>query len=74
MTGFEAELEMQTRRNLSNSPGLEFCGADFESCSESAGAVLILTEWDCFKDYDYRHITSLMGEKPAIYDFRCFMS
>jgi UDP-glucose 6-dehydrogenase len=51
---------------------MEFCGNNIERAVSGAKAILIMTEWDCFKEYDYRSICSLMTKK-TIYDFRCFM-
>jgi UDPglucose 6-dehydrogenase len=70
--GFEAELELQTTRNFTNSPDMEFCGNDTERCATGADAILVMTEWDCFKTYNYDAIAPLMRQK-TIYDFRCFM-
>ena len=51
---------------------MEFCGNDIERAVNGAKAILIMTEWDCFKEYDYRSLCVLMT-KRTIYDFRCFM-
>lgn len=51
---------------------MEFCAKDIERTVSGAKAILIMTEWDCFKEYDYRSLGSLMT-KRTIYDFRCFM-
>ena len=43
------------------------------SAAANCQAVLILTEWDEFKTYDYSKITSVMAQGDAqktIYDFR----
>jgi hypothetical protein len=42
-------MELQTKRNFGNSPQLEFCGSSYESAVEGAQAILVTTEWDCFK-------------------------
>jgi UDPglucose 6-dehydrogenase len=43
---------------------------DIYSAVKGADALIIFTEWDCFKDYDYEKIFSLM-EKPAfVFDGR----
>ena len=42
-----------------------------EAC-EGSHAVVILTEWDCFKSYDYQSITQVMHSSSprTFYDFR----
>jgi UDPglucose 6-dehydrogenase len=70
--GFEAEMELQAKRNFFNSPEMEFCGKDVDKCVNGAHAILVMTEWDCFRTYDYRQIVDQMSGK-TIYDFRCYM-
>lgn len=53
LAGFEAEFEAQSHQNISDNPQIMFCGRDIENCANDADALLLMTEWDCFKTYDY---------------------
>lgn len=43
---------------------------DIYSAAKGAEALVVFTEWDCFKDYDYAKIYSLMDKPAFIFDGR----
>lgn len=41
----------------------------YKAC-ENASAIVVLTEWDCFKDYDYKKLYKIMDTPSFIFDGR----
>ena len=87
LAGFEFEMVAQGHHalvddadseNKSSTAGkVEFVGGDKLRAAQGASALLILTEWDQFKTYDYKEIMSHMAEAAGlktIYDFRQIMT
>jgi UDPglucose 6-dehydrogenase len=73
--GFELEMECQTKRNFTNSSLMHFSGDNYEEVVADAQAILILTEWDCFKEYDMDALGHKMQKgRTTLYDLRCFLS
>jgi len=83
--GFEIEMHAQGYGRLvagseeNNDSGnqelrgsVELVGADKIKACTGASAVVILTEWEIFKTYDYRELVEVMGSKGSrtLYDFR----
>ena len=86
-SGFDIELKAQGHHILRQDTGsenrdpragsVEFFGSDYLSAVSDCQALLVLTEWDQFKTYDYAKIVKLMAQKGAkktIYDFRKLLS
>lgn len=44
-----------------------------EEAVANADALLICTEWECFKELDYKHIYELMRKPPKIFDGRLLL-
>jgi UDPglucose 6-dehydrogenase len=73
----KAELSIHDPEALKNAKiDLKDCNGkisyyrDYLDCVKGVHAVAILTEWNCFKDYDYEKIFSLMEKPPFIFDGR----
>lgn len=47
---------------------VKFFGNDYKSAVCGCQAIVILTEWDEFKDYDYSEIATLMEDQPESTD------
>ena len=64
--GFLLEMEAQgydiegDKENNPNQPAVKFCGADVEEAVEGCDTLVVMTEWDEFKKYDYRRLTEIM--------------
>jgi UDPglucose 6-dehydrogenase len=52
---------------------ITFVGNEKHLALKDATAVVILTEWDEFKTYEWQKLRALMAEKATIFDFRCYM-
>lgn len=50
---------------------LKFDQAD--KAVEGSNAILILTEWDCFKTYDYEAFYKTMEKPSFVFDGRCIL-
>ncbi len=59
----DPEALRNARADLDGYAGVEYTEDPYE-CVENAHAVLVLTDWDTFRSYDYARIYGLM-EKPA---------
>ena len=57
-----------TEKARSVLPGVNYCADRYEA-AESADAVLIVTEWDEFRDVDWKRLASVV-EHPLIVDGR----
>ena len=76
--GHHALVEGNDSENKASTAGrVEFVGDDRLKAAQGASALLILTEWDQFKTYDYEEMMSQMSETAGpktLYDFRQLMS
>ena len=55
---------------------VKLVGADFLKATEGTTAIAILTEWDCFKTYDYAGLieqSMAASETKTLYDLRCLI-
>ena len=51
-----------------------FCGDDYLKACQGADSIVIMTEWDQFKEYDYKEIRANMNSQLAsIYDLRSYL-
>ena len=48
-------------------------GKDKQLAVESASAVVVLTEWDGFRSYDWQGLRAAMAEEARVFDFRCYL-
>ena len=76
--GFRFEMEAQgcklpERSESENGFSVDFCGSDYLKACADADCIVVATEWDQFKDYDYSQLRKVMGPKATIYDFRCYL-
>ena len=67
------EMDYTCGVNHDNTPGLDesvVTATDpYEAC-EGSHAVLVMTEWDCFKTYDYERIYKSMAKPAFLFDGR----
>jgi UDP-glucose 6-dehydrogenase len=63
----EAQCYESSRANI------QFCGPDYVSALHESNCLIILTEWDEFKEYDYNSLIPNMANKPIVYDLRAYM-
>jgi len=49
---------------------VRFVGDDFTAAVEDAAALVVVTEWPIFTQYDYGKISAQMGPQPVVYDLR----
>ncbi|MCX2678321.1 UDP-glucose 6-dehydrogenase [Galbibacter sp. EGI 63066] len=65
-----ADLDyLNTRSSEENRKGLTVCGDPYEAC-QGAHAIAVLTEWDEFKDYDWKKIYNNMQKPAFVFDGR----
>jgi len=68
-----SEMNYTCGVNHNNTPGLDesvITATDpYEAC-EGSHAVLVMTEWDCFKTYDYERIYKSMAKPAFLFDGR----
>ena len=60
---------LQTRESESNRSGVTVYGDPYQSCKD-AHAIAVLTEWDEFKEYDWKRIYDGMLKPAKIFDGR----
>jgi UDPglucose 6-dehydrogenase len=54
---FYFEMEAQGfLEDKENSNKISFCGIDYLSAAQGADAIVVMTEWDEFKKYDYSQL------------------
>ena len=54
---------------ISSSKNLKFFNSPIEAIKSSSG-IAICTEWDEFKNYDWKNIYNLMDDSPWVFDGR----
>ena len=65
------EMVAQGFEHLLNSGDIQLVGNDELGACQGASAIVILTEWDAFKAYDYGTLTNVMAPGPrTLYDLR----
>jgi UDPglucose 6-dehydrogenase len=70
---FKTEMEVQGF-NINNDK-VKFFGTDYKSACEGASAIVIMTEFDEFKEYNYQNLHYHMNQfkKTFFYDLRSYL-
>lgn len=65
---YDPQAMNETRLKLTNTKNIDYCENEYQT-AEHAEALLILTEWEQFRNLDLNRIAGLMNT-PRIFDFR----
>lgn len=78
---FELEMEAQNYTIDKENRQIHFFGNDYKKAVEGCTSLVVLTEWDEFKKYDFSELIQIMkagqnsqsAQKYCIYDFRAYL-
>lgn len=52
---------------------IDFYGDDYVKACDGASAIVVVTEWDQFTEYDYQKLAKIMMPHKTVYDLRCYL-